>query len=385
MGRGAPGQPGAYGPYPPGGPYGPGGWAPPPPAPQPGVVPLRPLDVGDILKGVFSTLGRYWKPLFGSALVAHLVAVLVTGGALVAAYLSYEDLLNAFWDGVRAGGTGLPDPAALGPVMLAFAGVWLVGMLAMAAAGAFVAAACPAVLQDAAIGRPARVGAVLRRAASALLPVLAWALLGGVITIVPTALLVTGFYAVLLGMLTRFGGPDLLDLPGWLGPLMMLAGVALLPLAVWLWVRISLVPAVVVLEAQGLVGALRRSALLVRGSWWRIFGILLLGAVLAAVASAVLQLPFSWAAAVPEPSFGTDPEASMPSLGGVLTLMATSMAFSMVGQLVAQTVTAAFPPLVASLLYVDQRIRTENLAASLAEAAGMPRPAPAAAPPTVTE
>src|SRR5436189_5109997 len=41
------GQPGAG--------YGapPGGWAPPPQAPKPGVIPLRPLAVGEILDGAF--------------------------------------------------------------------------------------------------------------------------------------------------------------------------------------------------------------------------------------------------------------------------------------------------------------------------------------------
>ncbi|WP_456049285.1 hypothetical protein [[Kitasatospora] papulosa] len=51
-----------YGGYPFGGPPGWGGWVPPP---KPGVIPLAPLGLGDVLGGAFSTVGRYWKQLFG--------------------------------------------------------------------------------------------------------------------------------------------------------------------------------------------------------------------------------------------------------------------------------------------------------------------------------
>lgn len=52
-----PGQPGgpAWGPPPPP----PWGWGWPPPAPKPGVIPLRPLQAGDIFGGVFATMRRY--------------------------------------------------------------------------------------------------------------------------------------------------------------------------------------------------------------------------------------------------------------------------------------------------------------------------------------
>ena len=46
------------------------------------------------------------------------------------------------------------------------------------------------------------------------------------------------------------------------------------------------------LEKVGIREALRRSGVLVRGSFWRIFGILLLAAVIAQVIGSVLQVPF---------------------------------------------------------------------------------------------
>jgi hypothetical protein len=62
-GWGPPPQPGpapAYGSY---------GWGGPPPAPKPGVAPLRPLGVGDILEATLSILRRYPGAAFGSAAV----------------------------------------------------------------------------------------------------------------------------------------------------------------------------------------------------------------------------------------------------------------------------------------------------------------------------
>ncbi|MEK8142609.1 hypothetical protein NKH18_10685 [Streptomyces sp. M10(2022)] len=36
-------------------------------AAEAGVIPLAPLSLGDVLNGAFSTIGRYWKQLFGMA------------------------------------------------------------------------------------------------------------------------------------------------------------------------------------------------------------------------------------------------------------------------------------------------------------------------------
>ena len=64
---------------------------------------------------------------------------------------------------------------------------------------------------------------------------------------------------------------------------------------------------------------------------------------------------------------GSDPTALqvVVSMGGLLIVL-------MVSQLIGQIFVAAFPQLVAGLLYVDQRIRKENLAPTLAEAAAVP-------------
>ncbi|WP_051951045.1 hypothetical protein [Actinacidiphila yeochonensis] len=45
---------------------------------------------------------------------------------------------------------------------------------------------------------------------------------------------------------------------------------------IWLWVLLSLAPPALVLERQKVFAALKRSAKLVRGAWWRVLGIQIL-------------------------------------------------------------------------------------------------------------
>ncbi|HEY9438306.1 MAG TPA: hypothetical protein VIS29_06585, partial [Streptomyces sp.] len=54
-----------YGGVPYGGPPAPPGWGGWTPPPKPGVIPLAPLKLGDVLNGAFSTMGRYWKQVLG--------------------------------------------------------------------------------------------------------------------------------------------------------------------------------------------------------------------------------------------------------------------------------------------------------------------------------
>lgn len=72
-----PPRPGAHTP-----PQGPGwggswqgpGWGGPPPAAKPGVIPLRPLGVGEILDGAVSTMRAHWRTVLGITLTVSVIA-----------------------------------------------------------------------------------------------------------------------------------------------------------------------------------------------------------------------------------------------------------------------------------------------------------------------
>ena len=112
----------------------------------------------------------------------------------------------------------------------------------------------------------------------------------------------------------------------------------------------------VVDDARGL-GALRRSRDLVRGSWWRTLGIV----ILLGLVAALLAVPLGFVTQI---------------VGAV----ADSGPLYVLGSAIAQTVTLSFTALAGTLLYFDLRHRSEGAPAArrarVARLARAPRPEP---------
>ncbi|MGW7430616.1 oxidoreductase [Streptomyces sp. NPDC054861] len=347
------------------GPYG-YGYPPPPPPPKPGVIPLVPLKLSEILTGAFATLGRYWKQLLGVTLAAYGAATLVLAAAAGIAYGMVGDHLSAVLD--LSGGRE-PSWDDVRPLLIAAVCVWLVAMIVMVAASGLVYAACPAVLQEAVLGRPTTFGAVWRRSWASLPAVLGTVFLTMLLMLLPMAL----FGAALVGLIVAaVATANESGSASWVLPVLGLLGALLLfPLTAWLWVKLSLAPSAAVFEKQRAVEAMRRSWRLVHGSWWRIFGALLVAGLISGMAGSFFQL---FAQLFSSPMTFTA-ETAPESPGEVLAEMAPFLAASLILSTLGQIVVSVFPPLVTSLVYVDQRIRKENLAPVLLQAAGSPAPA----------
>lgn len=120
-------------------------------------------------------------------------------------------------------------------------------------------------------------------------------------------------------------------------------GVVLLIIpGIYVFVRWSLAcPAAVVEEVDGPVDAIGRSWGLVAGSWWRVFGILLLTFILASLAGALVAAPLEIAA------WRAD--------SGILSLLAS---------IVGNVVSLSFTALVTTLLYFDLTARRGRAADS---------------------
>ncbi|MEU5167730.1 MULTISPECIES: hypothetical protein [Streptomyces] len=367
---GAPYGGGPYGGGPYGGPPGWGGWVPPP---KPGVIPLAPLGLGDVLGGAFSTMGRYWKQLFGMAAALYGGAALLMAAAVAIAYSAVSDRLERVVSldyGEEASSADLVPLVTAGGVLV------LLGIVTMAIVSGLVYAAVPTVLQEAVLGRPITFAAVWRKAWARVFPVIGALILTALVAIVPVLLLTTALITAMVSAITMAsgGGSAIAISVGVIGAL--ITG----PLAVWLWTKVCLAPAVVVFEGQGPVAALRRSAQLVRGDWWRIFGITLLAGLMAAVAGYVVQIPFSVLGVFPA-MIGSASLEDDPSPTAVVVAMSGYLIATVLGGLVSQIISATFPQLVTGLLYVDRRIRTEDLVPVLAEAAGVPAQGPHPPPP----
>jgi len=70
----------------------------------------------------------------------------------------------------------------------------------------------------------------------------------------------------------------------------------LLALAAWLYIKVALATPAVVLEKVGPLQGLAGSWRLVRGSWWRLFGILLLATIVGISQSVYAVMPGTWKA-----------------------------------------------------------------------------------------
>jgi hypothetical protein len=114
----------------------------------------------------------------------------------------------------------------------------------------------------------------------------------------------------------------------------MLGFLALIVPGVYLFVRWFFVPQAVVLEQARGAGALRASGRLVEGSWWRTFGLIVLVSVSVALIAILIGSPFDAAA-----------NSSDRAL------------WSLIGEIVAGSVTQPFGALYSTLLYFDLKAR----------------------------
>jgi membrane-anchored glycerophosphoryl diester phosphodiesterase (GDPDase) len=166
---------------------------------------------------------------------------------------------------------------------------------------------------------------------------------------------------VVPGILALVAGSDVA------GALLLIVGVpAAIVLALAAAVLTWFAAPIVMLERQPVMAALRRSARLVRASFWRVLGLWVLLQLIAGVLSGILSGPL---AVVASEAFDN------PFGWQSLTLQA-------VGTILASTVTLPFAAAVAVLVYVDQRMRREALDLELSRAAGHAAPGQSATPGT---
>ncbi|MFF5971633.1 glycerophosphoryl diester phosphodiesterase membrane domain-containing protein [Streptomyces sp. NPDC012769] len=320
-----------------------GQWG-PPPAAKPGVIPLRPLTLGEILDGAVTTLRRYWQTVLA---VSVTVAVVMQ----VAEILAQRYLVPA------------PEPVhpdaspaeALAQSMDA-AQAQVIGMgpafLIMVAATLVSAALLTVVISRAVLGRPVTLGAAWQEARPRLLQLL------GLTLLVPLLSAAVMFVGLLPGLLLGGSGG---------AGLAFLGGACAFVVVLWLTVRFSLASPALMLERQGVMKALQRSAKLVQGSWWRIFGISILTQLLVFILAMIIAVPFVLIAGA----------ASGNGLGGLLDGSVADNSWSFliitgIGGVITNAIAYPVSAGVTVLLYIDQRIRREALDLELGRAAGLP-------------
>ncbi|MFD3803140.1 glycerophosphoryl diester phosphodiesterase membrane domain-containing protein [Streptomyces sp. NPDC058611] len=316
-------------------PGGPGQWG-KPPAAKPGVIPLRPLGLGEILDGAVTTMRSHWRSVLPITLV---VATVVQVISLLVQKLLLSDLV------VTPDGNPTPEELvnSLGSGLSITVATKLIEFLGTVV----VTAMLTMIFSRAILGHGSTVSEAWRDARPQLLRLIGLTLL-------------LGLGLSLLGAVLLL--PPVLG--GSIG-LAFVGGLAWMVLAVWLWIAFSLASPVLMLEKSGIFTAFGRSWKLVKGSWWRIFGITALTVLIVFVVSMIIVMPLTLIGVLVS---GTGMTGLTDGTAGTTW---GALIFSAIGLIIAQTITMPMQSGVTVLLYVDQRIRREALDLELARAAGV--------------
>ncbi|WP_225753673.1 proline-rich domain-containing protein [Actinotalea sp. Marseille-Q4924] len=307
-----------------------------PPPVQPGIVPLRPLNLTEIYDGAFRAIRVNPRVMFGFSAVVVLV-MSVLGG------LTQWALIPWVARGVAGTTTDIDPTGQLGLTDSFAASLATVGLVPWLLVGnAVLTGLLTGSVSRSVIGQRVTVAELWHRhwRRTMLLLVLA------ILQVVALGILI----ALVLGAIT---GLAVADQPG----LAVAAGLLLVPagvvVAVWVGVRLLLLPPALVLEGNGVVATVKRAWRLTRGSFWRVLGIYLLASVIVGLVGQVLSVPVSVIAAIAQP------DVTSPGFIFLTTLLTGLV----------QAISTVFLAAVVALLYIDLRIRREGLDVELARAA----------------
>ena len=307
---------------------------------KPGIVPLRPLQLGDILDGAVKAVRFNPKSMVGLSVLVLAVFLVPSAALGVGATHLTARALSSFGPEADAF-LGLPA-SLIQAVSTGLATVLLSGLLVH-------------VVGQAVLGRKPDIGQTWRSTRERLPSLVVVSLLTGLFSLLATVLLI---------------GPGVLLLVNnnvAAGVILLLLGiVALIAVVLAFSTKISLAGPAIVLEGHGALAGLRRSFALTKGAaFWRILGITLLAGIMASIAGSLLGLPFSVVSIAIAAMAGQDTETGQMVVTFVSHLSA----------LLSGAITTPFVAAVTGLLYIDRRMRLEALdVVLLREAQSNPAP-----------
>jgi hypothetical protein len=305
---------------------------------RPGIIPLRPLGLGDIYGAVTKAVRGNVAATMGLALLTSLVCIIPF--TALGAWVANQETLD--FESEEFGAYGVIG-SYLPTIGSLLASIALTGFLAY-------------VIGQAVLGRKVGIGETWE-GTKRRLP----ALSGAVLLTLIGAIAVT---AVILG------GPIALAVSQGFTPLtgilIFLAVLALVVTYLFLWTRTAFVTSVIVLEGRGAFNAFARSWRLTSGTpFWRILGIRLLTSIIVSTVAQVIVFPLAL--------FGV---LGIIALGGEEQIFMWQAILGGVSGLISAVITTPFSAGVDALLTVDQRIRREGLDVQLIHTAQHGGPAP---------
>lgn len=318
---------------------------------KPGIIPLRPLSIGDIYQGAFAAIKTNARTMFGftaALLGVVLVISIATNYAIINLvlpnYLSPSSPYAAVFTSLSGSFSQLG-----GSLLQVLATVLLSGLIVVA-------------VSRSVLGRVASSKEVWERTKSKFLPLIG---LNIIISIISGLMMIIGIavFFALLASAASTANTDrefLQDLSIMLVDLFILMVISAL-VGSYLSIKFSVASPAMVLENLGVFAAIGRSWSLTRGNFWRLFGINILTAVITSMVAGIFVGIADALGAIFIVVGSSSPEDVIASLNTTYILV-------MVMSTIAQLLILPFTSSVNALLYIDLRMRKEGLDVELRNA-----------------
>ena len=318
---------------------------------KPGIIPLRPLSIGDIYQGAFAAIKTNARTMFGfTAALLGVVLVISIGinyaiiNLVLPNYLSPSSPYAAVFTSLSGSFSQLG-----GSLLQVLATVLLSGLIVVA-------------VSRSVLGRVASSKEVWERTKSKFLPLIGLNIITSIISGLMMIIGIVVFF-VLLASVASTAKTDrefLQDLGVSLVGLLILMVISAL-VSSYLSIKFSVASPAMVLENLGVFAAIGRSWSLTRGNFWRLFGINILTAIITSMVAGIFVGIADALGAIFIVVGSSSPEDVIASLNTTYILI---MAMSTIAQLLILPFTSS----VNALLYIDLRMRKEGLDVELRNA-----------------
>lgn len=318
---------------------------------KPGIIPLRPLSIGDIYQGAFAAIKTNARTMFGfTAALLGVVLVISIGinyaiiNLVLPNYLSPSSPYAAVFTSLSGSFSQLG-----GSLLQVLATVLLSGLIVVA-------------VSRSVLGRVASSKEVWERTKSKFLPLIGLNIITNIISGLMMIIGIVVFF-VLLASVASTAKTDrefLQDLGVSLVGLLILMVISAL-VSSYLSIKFSVASPAMVLENLGVFAAIGRSWSLTRGNFWRLFGINILTAIITSMVAGIFVGIADALGAIFIVVGSSSPEDVIASLNTTYILI-------MVMSTIAQLLILPFTSSVNALLYIDLRMRKEGLDVELRNA-----------------
>ncbi|WP_026460059.1 glycerophosphoryl diester phosphodiesterase membrane domain-containing protein [Schaalia suimastitidis] len=308
---------------------------------RPGIIPLRPLGVGDLFEGTFRAIRSNPTVMFGFSVALMTIAGVVIG---VMSYFVFGDFLSTLEDPTAAVNDDLTFFASLLSSTLMAS---LVQGAIVTVTTAFLSGMLAVAVSELVLGRVLTVTQTWERLRPRIGALIGTTLLTALASLAPMVVL------VIPGIMFYFAGASDVSVVAVTVGITFLIFALAIGGSFFISMRLIYTPTITVLEHQGPVNSLKRSWSLTKGAFWKTCGRYILLTLVTGLAAGILG-------------------GVIGILTGLLSVFsgpALSIAVSSTLQYIVLGFVAPMTAGFLTLMYLDQRMTSEGLAPVLAEAA----------------